>query len=167
MDITLNINKCFNSAVNYELVLDSAPINTTLFLQDPFISGDSFACSLINFALNYDNVMDDSFKEKSPVFDDILNCKCDYKDILILGKANFNISHVKGIYLVFKEKRTPLYTEVSLGEGKNPSYIPSEEFLYYQQECLVKKGDYLFTIGGKASFATSKLKYMLLQAKNQ
>ena len=165
MELTLDITRVVNSAINYVIVFDTAPMNPTIFFENPFQFNENFSCKLMNFALNYNEQMDSEFMAQSPYFDGILACDFIYKDMLIFGKATFNINKTKGLYLVLKEPGKALYKEVLLKDG-GIEYIPSKELLYYEHCCKINKGDYLFNIGGNSAFSNHFVEVYIVADKN-
>ena len=166
MEVTLDITKIFSSVINYIFVFghNTLLMNPILFLESPFQFKENFTCELMNFALNHAAEMDDKFVAATPYFDDILTCDFEYKDILIFGKAKINVSNVKGVYMVLKEPSKIIYNKTFL-KGSVPENTYGKS-IYYEHSCEVKRGDYLFNMGGKSSFSNHIVELYLIADKD-
>jgi len=140
MKITLNITpKTFNYFADYSWFLHGYTRGNSYIFFDfpPKIEDGIFEFELMNFgiSMDYDGYVEKVLKEKSPYFDDVVNCIYQYKNMMIFGKAKFKLTNVKGV-------------DVCLSTDNNFS-----DFLYYGTDYRIEKGDFKFQCGGKSAFS--------------
>jgi len=139
MDITLDIEKRFNTVINHEYFFDGPSMEPVLFLNISESIYGEYEIELMNFGLNIHKEMEESFMNYSPDFDDIVRCTYEFKSLLIFGKAILKFSGIKGADLKLAHL--------------------SGEKLYYTWPYKIVKDDYLFSCGGYSPFSAH---YMLL-----
>lgn len=151
MEITIDITKIFRYVVNYTLFFDcDIAINPVIFFEKPFKYDNIFNFELMNFALNIEQEMNDEFLKKSPHFDDIINCDVLHKSVIIIGRAKFKITNLKGLGLML----TTTHCKKELPP------------LYFEHPCKIKKGDYVFDCGGNSTFSPHFIKAIFITDKD-
>jgi len=140
MRITLNLSpKIFNYFTDYDHFLhDYSSGDSYIFLDlPPKIEDGTFEFELMNFgiSMDYHGYVEKLLKEKSPYFDDVVNCDYQYKNMMVFGKAKFKITHVKGI-------------DIQLRDDNN-----FNDSLYYGTDYRIEKGDFKFNCAGNSAFS--------------
>jgi len=153
MEITLDITKCFNTAVNTDSFYGKSGLvmSPTIFFDKPFGFEKEFGFGLMNFGLNISEEMHKGFILKSPHFDDILlNQVPQYapNSVLIFGKARIEIKNLKGLCIAL----SPLH-------GK------PEETLYLNHHSKLYKDDMLYELGGSSAFSPHYFRIVLIADK--
>ena len=165
MNVSLDITKNFIAAVNHADVFDLASklMNPVIFFENPIQSKENFCFELMNFGLNISKEMEKKFEAESPCFDDNINSECpDYvcKSIFIFGKAGFKVTNVKGLCMQLASPDRVISERMII-----PKVIQGER-LYYEQPCILKKGDRLFECGGKSAFSNHYTLLKIIGDKN-
>jgi len=141
MRITIDITpKTFNSFTNHsEFLHGYSYVNPYIFFDvPPKLESGIFEFELMNFGISmgYDKCVEKMLKEKSPYFDDVVNCDYKYKNMMIFGKAKFGITNVKG---------------VDIRVGINNNFC---DFVYYGTDYRIEKGDFKFNCAGNSAFSS-------------
>ena len=153
MEITLDITKRFRYIVNYALFFDcDIPMNPIIFFNNPFQFNKNFSFELMNFGLNIEDKAEHEFSLNSPYFDDVLKCEFLYKSIIIIGRAKFHISNLKGL-------------GVQLTDYIAPHGVPADTH-YYEHACKINKGDFIVDCGGKSEFSHHFIKTIFIADKD-
>jgi len=152
--VTLDIPpKIFNSVMNFGYFFgnDASLMHPIIFSENLFDTKEVVSFEMMNFRLDIFDDMEKELIKHSPNFDKVAECDCNYKGLLIFGKARLDITNVKGIYLEFSGLPDSFGKEYH-GRDDIVTNIRGEK-TYYTRPCKIKKGDYILLVGGNSSFS--------------